>query len=140
MFSKDLWAWRRKTVARGWLIGSLVAATPLLGAQLALGVPLALWGRGNVLVVIGLIFMTNPLTAGVFYPFAFLVGCWALGRPAGDFHWAQGPWWHAGGPLVVGCAVVGAAVGLGGFALIRLLWRDRKPGTERTRMAGVAEG
>jgi uncharacterized protein len=129
LFSRDLWAFRREAVARGWLIGSLIAATPVPGVQLLLGVPLAVLSRANLLVAITLIFLTNPLTAGGFYPFAFLVGCQALGRPAGDFHWTQGPWWHAGGPLVVGCALIGAMVSLSGYLLIRLLWREGKPGT-----------
>lgn len=91
LFGKSLWAFRREAVARGWLIGSLVAATPLIGLQLLLGVPLAMFSRANLLVVITLVFTTNPLTAGVFYPFAFLVGCRALGRPVGDFHWTHAP-------------------------------------------------
>jgi uncharacterized protein len=139
LFSKELWAFRREAVARGWLIGSVVAATPLLGVQLALGVPLAIAGRGNLLVVIALIFVTNPLTAGVFYPFAFLVGCRALGRPAGDFHWTQGPWWHAGGPLLLGCALIGLVVGMAGYSAIRLVWRERKLEPCCRGVAGIGE-
>jgi uncharacterized protein (DUF2062 family) len=127
LFGRDLWAFRRAAVARGWLLGSLVAATPFLGLQLLMGVPLAMVSRANLLVVIALIFTTNPLTAGVFYPFAFLVGCRALHKPASDFHWTHAPLWHAGGPLFLGCALVGAAVGLTGFACIRLFWRERMP-------------
>jgi uncharacterized protein (DUF2062 family) len=106
LFSKNLWTFQRETVARGWLIGSLVAATPLVGLQLLLGVPLAMFSRANLLVVVALVFTTNPLTAGVFYPFAFLVGCRALGRPASDLHWTHAPWWHTGSPLLLGYALV----------------------------------
>ncbi|MBM3823739.1 MAG: DUF2062 domain-containing protein [Verrucomicrobia bacterium] len=125
LFSKDLWAFRRDAVARGWFIGAVVAATPLLGVQLLLGLPLALLGRANLLVVIALIFTTNPVTAGLFYPFAFLVGCRVMGRPVNDFHWDNTPVWHAGGPLFLGCAVIGLVVGLTGYILLRLLWRER---------------
>jgi uncharacterized protein len=125
LFSKDLWAFRRDGVARGWFIGSLVGATPLLGVQLLLALPLALLWRANLLVVIALVFTTNPFTAGLFYPFAFLVGCRVLGRAAGDFHWDNRPVWHAGGPLFLGCAVIGLVVGVTGYVLLRLLWRER---------------
>lgn len=125
LFGKELWTFRRETVARGWLVGCLIATTPFLGVQMVLGVPLALLSRANVLVVIALIFTTNPLTAGVFYPFAFLVGCRAMGHLASDYHPGNLPLWHAGGPLFVGCALIGALAGLSGWLLIRWLWRSR---------------
>jgi uncharacterized protein len=95
LFGRELWALRRETVARGWLVGCLVATTPLLGVQMLLGVPLALLTRSNLLVVIALIPTTNPLTAGVFYPFAFLVGCQVMGHPVSDYRlgslWVANP-------------------------------------------------
>ena len=129
IFSKELWAFRREPLARGWLIGSLIGATPLLGLQLAMGLPLGIYFRANLFVVTALVLSTNPVTAVVFYPFAFMVGCWCLGRPARDFHWDNAAVWKAGGPLFLGCLVVGLLVGLTGFLLIRWLWKDRPPRT-----------
>ena len=48
IFSKDLWAFRREPLARGWLIGSLVGSTPLLGLQLLMGLPAGLYFRANL--------------------------------------------------------------------------------------------
>jgi uncharacterized protein (DUF2062 family) len=125
---KGLWAFRRDSVARGWLLGCLVATTPLLGVHLLMGVPLALLTRSNLLVVIALLMTTNPLTAGIFYPFAFLVGCWTLGNPVSDYQLSHSTVWHAGGPLLLGCALIGALTGLTGWLLIRWLWRGRAAG------------
>jgi len=122
LFGRELWALRRETVARGWLVGCLVATTPLLGIQMLMGVPLALLTRANLLVVLALILTTNPLTA-VFYPFAFLVGCRVMGHPASDYNLGHTPVWHAGGSLFVGCALLGVLAGLIGWLLIRWLWR-----------------
>lgn len=125
IFVKELWSFKREAVARGWLIGSVVGATPLLGLQLVMGLPLGLLCRANLFIVVALIFSTNPFTAAFFYPFAFMVGCHVLGRPIQDFHWDNGAIWKAGGPLFVGCAVIGILVGSIGYLLIRRFWKDR---------------
>ncbi|MBM3833512.1 MAG: DUF2062 domain-containing protein [Verrucomicrobia bacterium] len=127
IFSRELWAFRRESLARGWLIGSLVAATPLMGLQMLLGLPAGIYFRANLFVVTALVLTTNPLTAVVFYPFCFMIGCWCLGRQPEDFHWDNAAVWKAGGPLFLGCTVVGLLVGLTGFLLIRRLWRNRPP-------------
>lgn len=120
LFSKDLWKLRRGPVARGWLIGALVGATPMVGLQLVIGIPAALWFRANLFLVVFLICLTNPATVVFYYPFAYLVGCWFLGRPAGDFDWRTAPV-----PFFLGSFLVGSIVGLVGFALTYLLWRER---------------
>lgn len=127
ILTKELWAFRREAVARGWLIGSLIGATPLLGLQLLVGLPTGIYFRGNLFVVTALILSTNPVTAVFFYPFAFMIGCMCLGRSPGDFHWNNAAVWKAGGPLFLGCAVIGLLVGLTGFLLIRRLWKERPP-------------
>lgn len=139
IFTKDLWAFRREPVARGWLIGSLAGATPLLGLQLLMGLPAGLYFRGNLLVITALVLTTNPVTAVFFYPFAFMVGCWCLGRPPEDFHWDNAAVWKAGGPLFLGCTVIGLLVGLTGFLLIRWFWRDRPPARASSVKPGPAE-
>jgi len=125
ILGKDLWAMRREPLARGWLIGSVVGSTPLLGLQLLIGLPAGIYFRANLFVITALVLSTNPVTAVVFYPFAFMVGCWCLGRPPGDFHWDNGAVWKAGGPLFLGCAVIGLLVGLTGYLCIGRFWRDR---------------
>lgn len=137
--TKDLWAFRRESVARGWLIGSPIGATPLLGLQLLMGLPAGIYFRGNLLVITALILATNPVTAVFFYPFAFMVGCWCLGTPPGDFHWDNAAVWKACGPLFLGCAVTGLLVGLTGFLLIRRLWRERPTTSARSVKTGPAE-
>lgn len=139
IFSKELWAFRREPVARGWLIGSLVGATPLLGLQLLMGLPSGIYFRGNLLVITALVLATNPLTVVVYFPFAFMVGCWCLGRPAGDFHWDNAAVWEAGVPLFLGCVVIGLVVGLTGFLLIRRFWKERSTPPPRDVKPGRAE-
>jgi uncharacterized protein (DUF2062 family) len=105
----------------------LVAATPFMGVQLLIGLPLALLSRANVLTVMVLVLMTNPATGIFFYPLAFLLGCNVLGLEPAN-HWNETSVWALSGPLMLGCTLAGALIGLTGFLLIRVLWREKPSG------------
>ncbi len=119
LFEKELWTFQRETVARGWFLGCLVGTTPFLGTHLLMGIPLAILTRSNLLVVLALIFATNPVTIGIFYPFAFWLGCLVTAHSAGEYQWTNLSVWHAGVPLCVGCTLIGGFTGLIGWLAIR---------------------
>ncbi len=143
LFSQDLWRFNRSSVAKGWLVGSLAAFNPFLGFQIAMGLPLTLLFRANFFVVLALIFTTNPITIGPFLVFCYWIGALLTGE-TGTFNegWQDMTFMEflkeGSLALGIGCAVFTLVVGLTGFLLIHLLWKERaKPqggsgtGTER---------
>ncbi|MEZ5405330.1 MAG: DUF2062 domain-containing protein [Verrucomicrobiia bacterium] len=127
LFLKSSWAWRKKPVARAWVIGCLISTSPFFGFHLIAGLTLALLLRANLPTTIILLFTTNPLTAPIFYSFAYALGCLLLNRPlttlsfGGNFTWL----WQAGFPLFLGCSIIGLISGLGGYFLIQTFWKEK---------------
>jgi uncharacterized protein (DUF2062 family) len=144
LFSKDLWQLKREPVARAWLFGCLIASSPLMGVHIVLSTFVAVAVRANLPMTFCLQWITNPFTAPVYYPAAFILGCRILGfKPE-----SMGGWKHILHKIVefrfhelaldasmvlkiiltlfLGCFVVGLVAGLVGYAVILLAWpRDK---------------
>ena len=69
-----LWSFRTESVRPALYIGSIVALLPLLGIQVAVAFVLALMSRANVMLLIGLQFITTPITAPPLYYGTYHVG------------------------------------------------------------------
>mgnify|MGYP006169032103 FL=1 len=69
-----LWSFRTESVRPALYIGSIVALLPLLGIQVAVAFVLALMSRANVMLLIGLQFVTTPITAPPLYYGTYHVG------------------------------------------------------------------
>lgn len=74
-----LWSIRRPEVRRACYAGSVIAFLPLFGIQLPLALLAALLLRCNFMVMGGLQFITNPLTAGPIYFLTHALGVAVLG-------------------------------------------------------------
>lgn len=123
-----LWGIRRKMVVRAVAIGIFIAFLPLPGHVLiaALG---ALALRVNIPVAALTTFISNPLTVGPMYFFAYRVGAALLRIEPGpfDFEWSL-DWvsnklvsiWQ---PMLLGSVLVGAIAALAGFVALDVLWR-----------------
>ncbi len=74
-----LWSFKTTEVRPALYLGSLLAFMPMMGVQLPAAFLLALVLRANVMILGGLQFITNPVTAGVIY-----VGTYQLGRAVID--------------------------------------------------------
>lgn len=79
LFARDLWAFTRKGVVRGWIIGCLAGGSPFLGLQMLVALPTALWLRANVFMVLALIFVTNPITLPPYFAFCYSIGLFITG-------------------------------------------------------------
>jgi hypothetical protein len=75
-----LWSFRREDVRRAYYAGSVLAFLPLLGIQMPIAVAAAVVLRSNVMVMGGLQFLTNPVTAAPVYYVTHRLGELALDR------------------------------------------------------------
>lgn len=126
----ELWHLGRRTVAGGVGLGFFLAFIPL-PVQMVLAAPFALLLRVNLPVTLVAIWLTNPLTMGPIYLFAFKVGSWITGEGSAiselDLELSSSSmgalfdeiWW----PLAVGCLVCGTAAAAIGNTGVRWLWR-----------------
>ena len=126
-----LWHFGRRSVARAAGFGFLVAFVPV-PIHMLLIFPLAFALRLNLPVVVGALWITNPVTWVPFFYFAYRVGLLLTGdaaQPAETVHFAAdwqsvsvvlGQIWL---PLCLGSLICGVVAGLTGYTLIDALWR-----------------
>ncbi len=69
-----LWSFRIESVRPALYVGSIIALLPLLGIQVAVAFGLALLTRANVMLLVGLQFITTPFTALPIYYGTYYIG------------------------------------------------------------------
>ena len=129
LLKPDLWRLHQRSVGGAFFIGLFCAFLPLPVGQMLLAALLAVVARCNVPIAIGLTWITNPLTLGPIFFFAYKLGAWLLGVDAGNepfelsWQWLGEKfrlvWW----PLLFGSLVCASASGLAGLVVSRRLWR-----------------
>jgi uncharacterized protein (DUF2062 family) len=136
ILDKALWRATPDSIARAWLIGMPVTMIPFLPGQSIVAAVLGFTFRANLLVCIGLQYLSNFGTAVIQLPLCFFVGRLVQGnRPsavwdevsARDWKYIfQHPTYLAQDliPLFLGAIILGAAVGVIGYFLI-LNWSSR---------------
>jgi len=132
LLSAHLWVFHRGPVARGWLIGCMICTSPFFGLHLISAILLAMVFRANIPLTFLLQWATNMITIPVYYPLAYALGCWLLGQEMIVVGGWGGVLTHPDllmifPSLFLGCTVVGAVSGLGGYAMIYAFWRKRAP-------------
>lgn len=152
----ELWHLHRRSVGGAFFIGLFCAFMPV-PSQMVLAALLAVVARCNLPIAVALVWITNPLTIGPMFYFAYKLGAWLL-----DAEVASGPWelsWQWFGskfaaiwwPLILGCLICGWVSGLTGTVVSRLLWRihvirrwrqrrARRAGFHRPRTSGAPAG
>jgi uncharacterized protein len=155
-----LWSFRTESVRPALYVGAIVALLPLLGVQIAVAFVLALLCRANIMILVGLQFITTPLTAPPLYFATYHVGLatmesvgfdtkphevqndqalieelesidQSIGKPQRT--WSQ-RWGTTLIALVVGGMIVGSVVGL----ILDIIWRfaSGQADAHRLRRAG----
>jgi len=133
LLDKSLWMPTRGSMARAWLIGIPITTIPFLPAQSLIAGVAGFFGRANLLLCIGLQFISMPLTAPVQLSACYFVG--RVVRGASPFevwhHLTAHPSsvWSSEAlfTLYLGSVILGPAVGLLGYAAFMLLWPDHLP-------------
>lgn len=137
ILSKELWLPTHVSLARAWLVGFPITITPFLPGQSVLATVAALVVRGNLLLCIGLQFLSTPLTAPVHLPACYLAGELVRGRsPSNVWRGVTADTQHLWSgdaviSLYLGAAVLGILGGVIGYAILLHTWK--KPPPRRTR-------
>lgn len=112
-----LWSFKRANVLPALYVGAILSLLPLYGLQAGLALLAAVLVRGNLTVMVGLQFLTNPFTIGPIYYFTYRIGFWlieATGMGEGIAGWGTRV-----NALFLGGLVAGVTLA---FA-VDLLWR-----------------
>lgn len=69
-----LWSFRPKEVTPAFYGGWILTLLPVMGLQTLLGTLLALALRANIMILLALQMVSNPLTVGILWPIEYKVG------------------------------------------------------------------
>jgi len=135
-----LWGLCRRSVTGAFGVGLAICFIPL-PVHMILASLIAVAWRLNIPVVIGTVWLVNPLTMVPVYYLAYRVGAVVLGvDPQGfsfvpSWDWLQvglGPLWK---PFLLGCLVCGVLAGVLGRMGLEIAWRWRVASRYRARHA-----
>jgi len=139
LLQKELWSFRSESVARAWLIGMIVTTVPFVPGQSVIAILLAIYFRANLPLAILLQFLSCPPTMPVHLPACFFVGSFVLGDTPSEVFSNAGSAFANGVfsmeavkyigkngvfPLYLGSIIVGPALGLLGYFMTKLLWKE----------------
>ena len=132
-----LWSFRSREMIPAIFLGLIVALMPLVGIQMLVVTLLALFVvRANLPVLVGLQWVSNPLTMGPIYYADYQIGIVALelfgidldiDTTLRDFDWSEFQWKEIWGlidtfpPMMLGGLIIGSFAGLVGVALYKIL-------------------
>jgi uncharacterized protein (DUF2062 family) len=142
MFNANLWHFNRHSLSLAVLIGGFCTFLPI-PFQMIPTIMICIWIRCNIPVAVAVVWISNPITMPAMMYFAYRVGAWMMGIEA-TFD-SQDPSLEVFGdqlllvmqPLLLGCLVCGATVGLTGFFAVRLYYRWRVARYIRRKQRGV---
>ena len=124
-----LWSVRRKNVVPAVALGAFFAFMPFPGHPLwAAFAALAL--RVNIPIAALTTFISNPLTIGPMYFFAYRLGAWLLGVPRKpfaiemSFEWVTSTFVNVWQPMLLGCLLLGTASALLAYVTLDIVWRS----------------
>lgn len=142
----NVWHLNRRSVSGGFAVGLFVAWLPL-PIQMIVAALLALLFRVNLPLSVVLVWVTNPVTIGPMFWFAWRVGSLLLGVEYTPILFEPSLAWFTAGigriwlPLTLGCLILGIISSALGYLLCRLIWRLHVVRTflnRRHRLKGTA--
>src|SRR3954463_8543782 len=137
-----LWSLQRRTVAPAFGAGLAICFIPL-PIHIPVAAMVAIFCRIHIPTIMLALVAVNPLTIVPAYLLAYRIGLLVTSAPAHAFkfhmswNWVQhglGPMWK---PFLIGCGISAVLVGLVGYALLDILWRQNVRKRYRER-AGAA--
>jgi uncharacterized protein (DUF2062 family) len=129
MHDHRLWSIRRKTVVPAVALGIFIGFLPFPGHPLWASL-IALARRINIPIAALSTFVSNPLTMGPMYFFAYRFGAWLIGiEPKNvememSFDWVAHTFVNIWQPMLLGCVILGTAASLLSYVVLDLFWRS----------------
>ena len=129
MHDHRLWSVRRKNVVPAVALGAFVAFMPFPGHPLWASLA-ALSLRVNIPIAALTTFISNPVTIGPMYFFAYRLGARLLGVPQKPFNMEMSFEWvtttlvNIWEPMLLGCLLLGSAAALVSYVTLDLIWRS----------------
>tara|TARA_R110002096_G_scaffold163266_4_gene330691 strand:- start:1533 stop:2060 length:528 start_codon:yes stop_codon:yes gene_type:complete len=128
LHDQRLWGIRRRTVVPAFSLGLFISFLPtpghtLMGALAALGL------RVNIPIAALSTWVSNPVTMGPMYYFAYRLGRRLLNTPLREFQFELSWEWVAHTfvtiwqPMLLGCVILGVITAALGFIALDLFWR-----------------
>ena len=125
----NLWHLNRRSVSGAFAVGLFCAFIPV-PFQMVIAALISMLVRVNLPVSVVLVWITNPLTIGPIFFFAYVVGTWIIGDPipiaaadASVLEWLTSEVKANWKPFLLGCFVCGSVSALIGYVTIRSSWR-----------------
>lgn len=125
----ELWHVNRRSVSTAVFIGLFCAFVPV-PSQMLLAAIIAIWLKVNLPISVAMVWISNPITMGPMFYFAYKLGAWLLGSQVtvSEFSWSFG-WFMdnaivVGYPFLLGCLVCSWVSAVTGFVLSRVIWRS----------------
>lgn len=118
----------RRSVAGAFAVGLFCTWVPI-PFQMVLSAAIAIPARVNLIISVGLVWISNPLTMPPLFYFAYRLGAAVLGLESDGFQFELSFTWLANGllaiwqPFLLGCSIMAISSSIIGYGLIRLLWR-----------------
>lgn len=134
----DLWHLNRRSVSGAFAVGLFTAFQPI-PFQMLVAAAAAIVFRVNVPLSIILVWVNNPFTMPAILYGAYKTGGVILQLPTRDYvfelnyQWLKSEIAYIWQPVLVGSFVFSVVAALGGYVLIRTLWRIRVAGILRAR-------
>jgi len=124
----NLWHFNRRSIAGAFAVGMFFAWVPV-PFQMVLAAGAAIWFNTNLPMSIALVWLTNPLTMGPMFYFAYLVGTWFIGSPEMAFSFELSMDWLTSGllaiwkPFLFGCLIIASLSSVIAYFSVNFLWR-----------------
>ncbi len=125
----NLWHLNRRSVSGAFAVGLFCAFIPV-PFQMVIAALICMLVRVNLPVSVVLVWITNPLTIGPIFFFAYMVGTWIVGDPipvaaadASVLEWLTSEVKANWKPFLLGCFVCGSVSAMIGYVGIRTSWR-----------------
>ena len=128
VFEPNLWHINRYSVSMAFFVGLSLAFVPVPG-QMLIAALAAVVLRCNLPLSVGLVWITNPLTAPAIFLLAYSVGALLIDVPVNDLQFAFSIEWLRNQlalvwrPLLLGCLLCGLFFGSLGYFVINVMWR-----------------
>jgi uncharacterized protein (DUF2062 family) len=128
IYEPNLWHINRFSTSSAFFVGLFVAFIPL-PSQMVIACLLSVWLRCNLPLAVALSWVTNPLTMGPMFWFAYKLGALVMGETTNVEQFAISWEWLQTGlvaiwqPFLLGCLLCAFFFGSLGYFVIQVLWR-----------------